>query len=244
MKVHSSTTSEATELIISWAKNKEARYVCVANVHMSVECADSESYRSVVNSADLIVADGKPLSVLQRARGLKGAEQVRGEDLVLNLCEAATRENLRIGFYGATEQTLEKLKLSLISLYPKIDISYIYSPPFSSVVTGTSANQFGQFKNGGDVDFEILFVGLGCPKQEIWMHENSASINAPLIGVGAAFDFISGTKKSAPKLLSKLGMEWLFRLACEPRRLFKRYFKSNLKFASYLITNLASNKEI
>ncbi len=211
-------------------------YVCLSNVHMCMEVFESASFSNVVNSADLVIPDGKPILWAQRLMGHRKAEQVRGQDIMNVLCQVSTHKALKIGLYGgSSELLLEKVKSALMSSYPDIEIVYSFSPPFRPL-TESEDKQVIRDINLSEVD--VLFVGIGCPKQEIWMAEHKSKLQCVMLGVGAAFDFIAGEKKHAPRWIQKIGMEWLFRLASEPRRLWKRYLKHNPRFVWYLTQQL------
>ena len=215
-------------------------YVCVANVHMCMETFDSTDFRNIVNSANLVIPDGKPLSIAQKLLGYKDAAQVRGQDIMKTLCELSGEKNINIGFYGgSSDAVLDLVKFNLLKQYPDIKMTYSFSPPFRSLSEEEDLNIVKQIN---DSHVDILFVGIGCPKQEIWMAEHKESLNCVMIGVGAAFDFIAGNKKHAPKWMQKDGLEWLFRLISEPRRLWKRYLKHNPRFIWYFILQLLGKK--
>ncbi|CAI1766463.1 Putative N-acetylmannosaminyltransferase [Serratia fonticola] len=239
MLVDVTDISSAVNTISGFVGDSIGHYVCVANVHMSVECARNELFRKYVNAADLIVPDGKPLSLVQKKLGHNKASQVRGEDLTHALCAYSEKNGLRIGLFGSSDSTLCKLKGRLTLLYPNLKIQYSFSPPF--IETGTISEDSIIQEINENVD--ILFVALGCPKQETWMALNVAKSKCVMLGVGAAFDFISGNKKTAPNLVSRLGLEWAYRLVCEPRRLWRRYLYTNTHFIIYLFkTFIWSNK--
>ena len=227
MRVDSGTYSSSTELVREWALNKEARFVCVSNVHMTMETVDSPEFRNVVNTADLVTSDGMPLVWMLRKLGLTQSERVYGPELVLHICAMAEREQISIGLYGGTSRSLEQFTSFLAKNYPDLTVSYQYAPPFRPLSKEEDASVVHALHESGA---RILFVGIGCPKQERWMYEHRASVQAVQIGVGAAFDFHSGSVRQAPNWMGKSGLEWLFRLAMEPRRLWKRYAVHNPRF--------------
>ncbi|RUA14307.1 MAG: glycosyltransferase, partial [Flavobacteriia bacterium] len=145
------------------------------------------------------------------------------------------------GFFGATPELLNNLVSVLCEMYPGLIVSYSMAPPFREI-TADEDNKYIDAINSSGV--KILFVGLGCPKQEKWMAEHKEVLHCTMLGVGAAFDFITGNKKHAPAWMQKIGMEWLFRLASEPRRLWKRYLKHNPRFVYYLILQLLGKKYV
>tara|TARA_Y100001936_G_scaffold254168_1_gene326238 strand:+ start:18053 stop:18619 length:567 start_codon:yes stop_codon:yes gene_type:complete len=180
-----------------------------------------------MESAAIVCPDGRPLSILQRLLGVDSC-QIRGEDATLLLCG---KEGVKVGFIGSTQDVLANLKDRLQSINPTINVALAYSPPFREL-SDEEINAIAVDVNELGVDY--LFVGLGCPKQEIFMYRLAPKTQCVLFGVGAAFDFISGNKKTAPRLISRLGFEWLYRLLSEPKRLFARYFYTNSKFI-YLV---------
>lgn len=214
-------------VILAAAREGESRYVCVGNVHMCMEAFDSSEFNAVVNGADLVVPDGKPLVWGLRALGAKEAGHVRGSDLLLHLCGRAEREGVAIGLYGGTPESLVDFQGFLIESFPGLQITYAASPPFRPLTPEETARYASEIRDSGA---RILFVGIGCPKQERWMAAHRGLLPCVMIGVGAAFDFFSGRKKHAPRWMQQAGLEWLFRLASDPGRLWKRYLKHNPRF--------------
>ncbi len=211
-------------------------YICVSNVHMCMEVFDSAQFASIVNSADMVLPDGKPVLWAQRLMGYKDAQQVRGQDIMNLLCEVSTRKALKIGLYGgASELLLDKVISNLSASYPGIEIVYSFSPPFRPLTDNEDKQVVDDIALSG---IDILFVGIGCPKQETWMAEHKHKLSCVMLGVGAAFDFIAGEKKHAPRWVQNIGMEWLFRLISEPGRLWKRYLKHNPRFIWYFTQQL------
>lgn len=222
------------------AKTKTGAYVCVSNVHMCMEVFDSDDFRLIVNNADLIIPDGRPISWAQNLLGHKNAEQVRGQDIMNELCRISGEKELKIGLYGGSsnallEQIISKLKKS----YPDINISFNYSPPFRPLTDSENQDVISKINES---EVNILFVGIGCPKQEIWMAEHKDKLNCVMLGVGAAYDFIAGSKKHAPMWMRKVGLEWLFRLCSEPTRLWQRYLKQNPRFIYHFSKQLLKHK--
>lgn len=226
---------EVVDLVVVWAKRRESRYVCVTNVHVVMEGWDDPGYRSVVNSADIVTPDGVPLVWCLRAMGLKYASRVYGPDLTWMICERAAREGLSIALYGGTDDSLADFMAVLRDRYPEIDIACAIAPPFREL----DAHEDRIYRNaimtsGAD----LLFVGIGCPKQELWMHSHVDELQIPMLGVGAAFDFHSGRVRQAPTWMQKIGMEWFFRFLMEPRRLWRRYAWHNPRFVLLFIWQL------
>jgi N-acetylglucosaminyldiphosphoundecaprenol N-acetyl-beta-D-mannosaminyltransferase len=218
-----------------WAHSSESRYICIANVHVLMEAYDSSYFRSVVNGADLVTPDGMPLVWMMRLKGIRHQERVYGPTLMLHVLEAAARENLSVGFYGGGPDVLHWLVERLQLRYEDLKVTFALSPPFEEVSPDEDAELVEKINGSG---VRILFVGLGCPKQEIWMARHRGRVNAVMLGVGAAFDFHAGAKPQAPAWMQTLGLEWLFRLSTEPRRLWKRYLYHNPRFLALAIADL------
>ncbi len=240
MRVDASTYRSAAERIVSWAlagdvsptasTDPRPRYVCVANVHMTMEAFDDPSFRDIVNRADLVTSDGMPLVWMLRRLGLPQAERVYGPTLTLHVCEAAAAAGVPVGFYGGAPEAVEGLKAELARRFPDLDVRYAYSPPFRSLSQEEDVDIVAAIVASGA---RILFVGLGCPKQERWMAKHAQRLPLVQLGVGAAFDFHAGRVKQAPAWMQDRGLEWLFRLAVEPRRLWRRYLVHNPRFVFF-----------
>ena len=213
--------------IVEWARIGSSRYVCAANVHMVMEAHDSAQFRHVINAADLVTPDGMPLVWGLRLLGVRRQERVCGPHLTLHLLDRAAQEGIPVGFYGGGPEVLDKLVRVARGRFPGIRIAYAYSPPFRPMTREEDATVVEEINASG---VRILFVALGCPKQEQWMHHHKDRLQAVQIGVGAAFDFIAGTKRQAPSWMMHIGLEWLFRLMTEPRRLAGRYVRHNPRF--------------
>jgi N-acetylglucosaminyldiphosphoundecaprenol N-acetyl-beta-D-mannosaminyltransferase len=227
--------SHAASTVIGWAKSRESRYVCIANVHMVMASQDSLSFRQIVNTADLVTPDGMPLVWMLRLKGELSQPRVYGPTLMLHVLESAECDGIPVGFYGGAPEVLESLVKRMRMRYKNLDIAFFYSPPFRAMSAEEDASIVEQINRSGA---RILFVGLGCPKQEIWMAEHRDKVNAVMLGVGAAFDFHSGLKPQAPTWMQRIGLEWLFRLVTEPRRLWKRYLYHNPRFIFLAIADL------
>ena len=222
-------------------RSNSGGYVCVSNVHMCMETLDSNPFRHVVNSADLIIPDGRPIFWAQKLLGYSHAKQVRGQDITHFLCQLSNDSNITIGLYGgSSDSILNAVERNLLKQFPSIKIVYKYSPPFRPL-TEEESNEISSTINQAGVD--VLLVGIGCPKQEKWMAEHKTKINSLMLGVGAVFDFISGNKRHAPKWMQKLGLEWLFRLVSEPKRLWKRYLKQNPRFIWHIFCQVVFKKK-
>lgn len=213
--------------LITWGSSRQSRYVCQCNVDVIVKTTQNEYYRNILNSADLVNPDGMPIVWALRKKGFKNQERISGPDLMLRMCQLSEEEHIPVFFYGSKPETLEKIKNNIRLQFNNLEIAGTYSPPFHNLSIENNNEIINLISSSGA---GIVFVGLGCPKQEIWMFQNRNKINAVMIGVGAAFDFYAGTVKRAPIWIQKIGMEWFFRLIIEPKRLWKRYFIGNKRF--------------
>jgi len=240
IRVDITSSKKVIKQIFHWiGAETKGKYICVSNVHMCMEAFDDSAFCNVVNNADLVVPDGKPLVWAQKFSGHKNAAQVRGPELFIKLCEDAQNRAIPIGLYGGSKKSLVRLMEKLEIRFPSLDITFADSPPFREL-TVEEENRYIKEINSSAV--KILFVGIGCPKQEKWMAKHKKNLNCVMIGVGAAFDFFSGEKKHAPVWMQKIGMEWFFRLISDPKRLWKRYLKHNPRFVYYFLKQLLKNK--
>lgn len=207
-------------------------YICVAAVHLVMECQKDPKLLAGVNNATVVTPDGMPLVWLILRSGQK-TERVYGPDLMLKICEKAARENYKIFLLGGNIGQSQLLKKKLTKKYSKLNIAGIEDTPIRPLSLEQNKQVIRKINQSGA---QIVFVGTGCPTQELWMIENRKKLAAAvLIGVGAAFDYICGKRKQPPKRLQKLGFEWLFRLVQEPRRLWKRYLFLNAQFLMALL---------
>ncbi len=209
----------------------KGKYICVSNVHTTVMSYSDEKYKNIQNSGIMALPDGGPLSTVSRMRGFKEAKRVAGPDLMNEIFEISEKNGYTHFFYGSTEQTLEKLKKNLKEKYPNLNIVGMYSPPFRILNKDEECRDVFEI-NSSNPDF--VWVGLGAPKQENWMWNNKEIISGLMIGVGAGFDYYAENIKRAPQWMQDMNLEWFYRLMQDPKRLFKRYIKTNIKFL-YLI---------
>lgn len=227
--------ASAVDQLLRWTREPVGRVVCAANVHMIMEAHDSREFQDVVNSADMVTSDGVPLVWTLRLLGLADAERVYGPDLMIHLCRAAEASGVPVGFYGGTQLVLHRMVEALRNKFPRLNVAYAHSPPFRELSAEEDLDVIDAVRASG---VRLLFVGLGCPKQERWMAAHKTDFGVVQIGVGAAFAFHAGTVKQAPKWLQTRGLEWLFRLAVEPRRLWRRYLIHNPRFVALVATEL------
>jgi N-acetylglucosaminyldiphosphoundecaprenol N-acetyl-beta-D-mannosaminyltransferase len=227
MRVDATSYDDATKKIIHWANTKLSSYVCVANVHMTMEAYDSPKFAKTINESALTTPDGMPLVWGLKAFGEKNASRVYGPTLTLHVCRAAAHEGIPIALYGGTQESLTAFVEFLHKSFPAIEVVCQIAPPFRQLTPEEDATYSHKIIESGA---RIVFVGIGCPKQELWMAKHKGLIPAVMIGVGAAFDFHSGRVQQAPNWMQKIGLEWLFRLSREPKRLWKRYLFHNPRF--------------
>lgn len=217
----------ASDSIIASARQDRRGYVCLYNVHSAVTSHADPDLAHALRSATLTLPDGAPIAWMMRRKGVKNAKRVAGPDLMDSVCAKAETAHIPVFFFGSTNDTLEKLDRKLVSSYPNLDIRGSLSPRFGAWNRAEIQNYVDQINTSGAT---LIFIGLGCPKQEVWMSQVTSKVNGLMLGVGAAFDFHSGQIKRAPKIFQSLGLEWLHRLYSEPRRLFTRYATTNTVF--------------
>lgn len=202
-------------------------YICVSNVHTTVLSYEDESYRAIQNGGVMAIPDGGPLSSVGRKRGHPHMQRTTGPSYMEEILKISENKNYRHYFYGSTEETIKKLRHVLIERFPGIQIAGMYSPPFRALSQDEDAKIIEQI-NKTKPDF--IWVGLGAPKQEIWMAAHQGKVNGFMVGVGAGFDYLAGNIKRAPEWMQKCNLEWAYRLFQDPKRLFKRYLYTNSKF--------------
>lgn len=221
------------ERIERWSERRESRYVCLCNVHSLVTARQDGRLRQVLNGADAATPDGMPVAWYLRRSGFPGQQRINGPDLMWRYCERAAANGTPIFLYGATDRTLALLAARLRQAFPGIRIAGSHAPPFRDLTPREEDGIAALIRRSGA---RVVFVGLGCPKQELWMARQRGKLRAVMIGVGAAFDYHAGTLRRAPRWMQNSGLEWLFRLMTEPRRLWRRYLVTNSLFVYYLVT--------
>lgn len=219
---------------------KKGGYICFSTVHMVVEAYDDPEFAEKVNNADYVVTDGMPIVWMQRLQGISQASRLRANDAMIALCQYAERKGFSVGFYGSSESVIEAIIQRVKRDFPNLKVAYAYSPPFRPLSEKEDEEITDQINRASP---DILFVGLGCPKQERWMASHRNRIKSVMLGVGASFDFFAGNIKECPQWLSSLGLEWLFRLFQEPRRLWRRYILLNPRFILLAAMQLARIKK-
>ncbi|KQT51010.1 glycosyl transferase [Aureimonas sp. Leaf454] len=213
---------QAVRSIEQWVEARARTYVCITGVHGVIECGRDAALRKIHEEAGLVTPDGMPLVWMAHARGLSAVRRVYGPDLMRRLSARAPRTGHRHFYYGGAEGVADELRLRLQAENPGLDVVGVVSPPFRPMTDAEDADLVETINRAKP---DILWVGLSTPKQERWMNSHRGRLDVPvMIGVGAAFDFLSGRKRQAPYWMQRCGLEWFFRLISEPRRLYRRYF--------------------
>lgn len=227
------TPARALETIGRWIAHGERHYVCVSGIHGVMESQRDELLRRIHNGAGMVTPDGMPLVWISRWRGFKEVQRVYGPDLLLACCERSQAMGWRHYFYGGGMGVPERLTERLQARFRGLRVVGGYSPPFRALTPDEDAEVVARINAAAP---DIVWVGLSTPKQERWMFEHRSSLTAPVcIGVGAAFDFHAGLKRQAPRWMQRSGLEWVFRLYQEPRRLWRRYLKNNPLFVWHVV---------
>lgn len=238
-QVHATSYKDTSDRIIIWARNKTSCYVVAANVHVVMTAYWQLHYQQIINGAAIVTPDGMPLVWALRLLGVSRQTRVYGPDLMLVLCKKAALGGISIYLYGGTEAVLAKLQTNLQQRFPTLVIAGVHSPPFRLLTSAEESNDINRIHDSGA---GIVLVGLGCPKQEAWMARQQGLLQAVMVGVGAAFSFHSGDVSQSPRWLMKLGLEWLYRFAMEPRRLWRRYLVNNPAFVFLFGLQLCKNQ--
>lgn len=232
---------EVVERMEEWIARREGcRYIAVTGMHGVTEAQHDREFKTILNTAGLVVADGMPLAWIGRRRGFEMRRRVYGPELMETFCKETAKKGYRHFFYGGAPGVAEELAGRFVSRFPGLVVAGTYSPPFRAL-TQEEDSEIIQAIEGAQAN--IVWVGLSTPKQERWMFEHRERLSVPvLIGVGAAFDFHTGRVARAPKWMGDHGFEWLFRLAVEPRRLWRRYLVYGGEFAGLVLLELLGLK--
>lgn len=234
-----SSYQDALDAIAQSAKRHQHGTVCFANVHMTVEAVKNPHFAQQVNSADWVVADGVPLTWAIQALYGQRQERITGLDFLPDLLQRAAQTGLSVFFYGSTPEVLEATVSTCRQNYPGLIIAGVHSPPFRELTPEEDDDVVQLITASGA---QLVFVALGCPRQEAWVNRMRNRIPAILLAIGGALPVLAGQFNRAPRWMQQAGMEWFFRLAQEPRRLFRRYFVTNMLFTVYLMQNLLRKK--
>lgn len=233
-----SAINPATALAVldGWVERREQHYVCVTGVHGVMESQRSAQLRQIHNRAGLVTPDGMPLVWISHLQGFRHVDRVYGPDLMLAVCSHSSGRGYRHFLYGGREGVAERLAARLRERLPRLKIVGTYCPPFRPL-TEEEDDHVVRLINQSEAEF--VWVGLSTPKQEHWMAAHLGRVAAPvMIGVGAAFDFHAGLVPQAPRWMQRSGLEWLFRLLVDPRRLWRRYALNNPLFAALALLQL------
>jgi N-acetylglucosaminyldiphosphoundecaprenol N-acetyl-beta-D-mannosaminyltransferase len=213
--------------ITALARQRVSAAVYFANVHMYIEAYQNESFGQLINKADIVTPDGKPLAwMLKLLYGIK-QDRVAAMDFVPDMMERMQLENLPVYFYGGTQNMLDKTEAFVKKAYPNLQVAGLYSPPFRPLTAAEEDEIAARINAAAPA---LVFVFLGCPKQEKWMAAMKGKVNAVMTGVGGALPVTIGMQKRAPVWMRNFGLEWLYRFFQEPKRLFKRYATTNSLF--------------
>jgi N-acetylglucosaminyldiphosphoundecaprenol N-acetyl-beta-D-mannosaminyltransferase len=234
--VHAVDMERTLDVLQQWIDARAPGYACVTNVHAVMEAFGDPAIRRIYDGATLVVPDGMPLVWVGRIKGHRGVRRVYGPDLTLRLCELAARRGHTCFFYGGAPGVAEALAAEMSRRFPGLRVAGTGAPPFRALTPDEEREEAARIDAAGA---DIVFVGLGCPKQERWMASHRSRLEAPvLVGVGAAFDFHTGRVPQAPRWMMGAGLEWLFRLGHEPRRLWRRYLLYNPLFVFQVVLEL------
>ena len=211
---------EQIDIILQWAGESKSSFVCVANTHMLIEAHRKVDFSEVLQSADLITPDGMPLVWMLKLLGVRAPDRVAGMDILLALCQQVPRHNMPVFFVGSQSDILDRMQCRLKENFSELKIAGMEPLPFAQNAPEENEVLIQKINSSGA---RVVFVSLGCPKQEYWMAAHKHKIHAVMIGIGGVFPIYAGIHKYAPKILRESGLEWLYRLSREPRRLWKRY---------------------
>jgi len=225
--IHAGSWGTTIHKIHRWSVARESRYVCICNAHSLVTARHDPAFREALANADLSTPDGMPVAWMLRRMGFPEQPRINGPDLMWNYCDVAERFCEPIFLYGSTPATLNALHQNLLNAFPGLRIVGTYSPPFRTLTEQEDAHIVDRINASGA---QIVFISLGCPKQELWMAAHQGKFGGVMLGVGAAFDYHAGILLRAPLWMQHHGLEWLHRLYSEPQRLWKRYLLTNTQF--------------
>lgn len=230
---------EQIKIILDWGSERLSKVICVANVHMLTEAYWQPELSSVLENADIVTPDGMPLVWMMKLLGASQQERVAGMDILLALGELAPAQNVKIFFLGSESKILDRIQVKLEQKFPQLQIAGMEPLPFRPLTSQEDAAIIEKINQSGA---GIVLVSLGCPKQEYWMHQHKNKIQSVMIGVGGVFPVLAGLQKRAPLWIRQLGLEWLYRLIQEPRRLWSRYKKTIPPFVWLALKQLITLK--
>jgi len=237
VSVDALTLDSAVNRILGWVNARDKHYVPVVNVHSVIEAQQDEEFKSVLNNGGLAVADGMPLVWRGRLAGTGGIERITGPDLMLAVNKELGLRNKAVFYYGSTADVVEELARLMEVRCSGLKTAGVFSPPFHDLTAQEKLDVVNRINQSGA---DVVWVGLGCPKQERWMAKMIDLLDVPvLVGVGAAFDYHTGRLRRSPLWMQRFGLEWCYRLAQEPRRLWRRYLRTNSLFLFYTILEMS-----
>jgi N-acetylglucosaminyldiphosphoundecaprenol N-acetyl-beta-D-mannosaminyltransferase len=215
------------QVIVGWAQKRLSKMVCVANAHMLVEAHWNPDFAEVLEKADIVTSDGMPIVWMMKLLGVRNQQRVAGMDILMALCHLSMQQNLNVYFLGCQQSVLDRMKAQLDIDFPNLAIVGMEPLPFRPMTGEEEDEVLDRIEASGA---HLVFVSLGCPKQEKWMAQHRSQVHAVTIGLGGAFPVYGGVKKWAPRWVRDAGLEWVYRLIQEPRRLAKRYSETNQAF--------------
>ena len=222
---------EALARIAGWATEpasaERSRVVCICNAHSVVTARHEPAFERALREADMATPDGAPVAWMLRRLGQRGQQRINGPDLMWRCCADAATRGIPVYLYGALPETLALLQQRLLLAFPALQIAGAHAPPFRPLSAEEDAAEVAAINASGA---GVVWVSLGCPKQELWMQRHRGRVQAVMVGVGAAFDYHAGVQKRAPPWVQHAGLDWLYRLLMEPRRLWRRYLVTNTLF--------------
>lgn len=227
--------SDVITTLLSWGASRQPRAVCLCNVHSAVTALDNTDLADALKASDMVLPDGEPIAWVLRYKGFKRQTRIAGPDLMFKLCEALQYSSAGVFLFGSSEEILRHLQQNLEKQFPGLVIKGALSPSYGDWTQEQESHYIDSINRSGA---EIIFVGLGCPRQELWIAKHSRDIPGVLLGVGAAFDFHAGAIQRAPEFMRRIGLEWLHRLILEPRRLWRRYLITNSCFLRLTVRDL------
>jgi len=225
--------ADVIDVFEAWIQERRGtQFVAVCNVHMVMEAKNDPRFMEMLNTSGLTVPDGKPLTWIGSHLGFDLKRRVYGPDLFQDFLKVTNSRKYRHFFYGGHPDVTQRMISKIQQHFPGTRIAGSYSPPFRELTTEENSDAVAKINES---HADILWVGLGCPKQEVWMYEHQHQVNVPvMVGVGQAFNIVAGNLNQAPRWMREHGLEWLFRLLLEPRRLWKRYLVYNSKFIFHI----------
>jgi len=241
IKINNLSMQKAVEEIEKFIKEKSSKYIVTPNLDHLVKLQKDSEFKKIYNEAHLVLCDGLPIVWISRILGMPLKERVAGSDLFIELCKVSAQKGYKLFFLGGRENASVKASEVLRRKYPGIRIVGIYSPPFGFEKNKEENEKI--IKMIKEAKPDILFVGLGAPKQEKWIYAHYRELGVPVsIGIGASFEFAAGIIKRAPKFLQKIGLEWFWRILTEPKRLWRRYLVDDMRFLVKIILTVILKK--